>query len=82
MSEQKEGDFVEIEGFIYVSKKGSIRATKTRCGVKDDEIRAGIRVKIPAALFDKDALTIQVEIPEAVQRNIEASVDDTKTGTW
>jgi hypothetical protein len=75
-------EFIEVEGFLYISEKGGVRATKKRCDLKAGEIRTSVSFKIPRALFEKDAIKVQVVIPDGVQTRIDAQANTSEVGSW
>jgi len=72
---------IMIEGFLYISKKGGLRASKTRCGTKDGEVRAAVKVSVPLSLFESDALNVEIHIPESLRTDLDASAH-AERGTW
>ena len=80
--ETTEEDFIEVEGFLYISEKGGVRATKKRCDLKAGEIRTAVSFKVPKSLFEKDAIKVQVVIPEGIQTRIDAQADAHEGGSW
>lgn len=79
--DESKNDIITVEGFLYIGKKGGIRASKTRCSVKEDEIRTSVSIQVPRALFEKDAINVSVVIPDSLQFEIDANTKK-DAGTW
>lgn len=69
---------MKIPFYLVVNKAGSVKALKTRPGLRHDEICVGMILNIPDQIFNKPFITAEVTIPnDAVNpQEITAEVAD------